>query len=175
MEAELNDSRSKIQVLSDREDFLLAELAAQVHDLDCKFLLFFVLLCLLFALLFLRVAFAGIQNNAAEENRIVEDELQQLTACSSSSFWSNLDKSRVLLTLRTRVKQVSGVMGLCHAALCNIYGALFPLNKQPKGIFAGLRRLERARLFGPLRPLGDQVIMGHRGQPKLLQIGRAHV
>ena len=27
-------------------------------------------------------------------------------------------------------------MGLCHAALCNIYGALFPLNKQPKGIFA---------------------------------------
>ena len=27
-------------------------------------------------------------------------------------------------------------MGLCHAALCNIYGALFPLNKQPEGIFA---------------------------------------
>ena len=100
LEAELKDFHSKMQALSDREDFLLAELAAQVHDLDYKFLLFFVLLYLLFALLFLRVAFAGIQNNAAEENRIVEDELQQLTACSSSSFWSNLDKSRVLLTLR---------------------------------------------------------------------------
>ena len=81
------------------------------------------------SILFLRTVFVGVQDNVAEENRIVEDELQRPTAYSSSSFWSNLDKSRVLLTLRTRVKQVSGVMGLCHAALCNIYGALFPLNK----------------------------------------------
>ena len=93
--------------------------------------------CVLFSL---NVVFAGIPNNAAEENRIVEDELQRLTAYSSSSFWSDLEKSRVLLTLRTRVKQVSGVLGSCHAALCNIYGAMFPLNKQPEGIFALVKK-----------------------------------
>ena len=84
--------------------------------------------------------FAGIPNNATEENRIVEDELQRLTAYSSLSFWSNLERSRVLLTLRTRVKQVSGVLGSCHAALYNIYGAMFPLNKQPEGIFALVKK-----------------------------------
>ena len=30
-------------------------------------------------------------------------------------------------------------MGLCHAALYNIFTALFPLNKQPEGIFALLK------------------------------------
>ena len=79
---------------------------------------------------------AGIQENAAEEHRHVENELQKLASYSSSSFWSNIDKSRVLLTLRTRVKQVSGVLGSCHAALCNIYNAMFPLNRQPEGLFA---------------------------------------
>ena len=39
LEAELKDFHSKIQTSNDREDFLLAELAAQVHDLECKFLL----------------------------------------------------------------------------------------------------------------------------------------
>ena len=43
----------------------------------------------------------GVKGNPAEEKRIVEDELEQLPACSSSSFWSNLERSRVLLTLRT--------------------------------------------------------------------------
>ena len=80
-----------------------------------------------------------VKGNPAEEKRIVEDELQQLTACSSSSFWSNLERSRVLLTLRTRVKQMGGVMGSCHAALCNIFSALFPLNNQPEGIFTLLK------------------------------------
>ena len=28
------------------------------------------------------------------------------------------------------------MVGSCHAALCNIYGAMFPLNKQPEGLFA---------------------------------------
>ena len=40
LEAELKESHSKEQVASDREDFLLNELAAQVHDLDCKSQLF---------------------------------------------------------------------------------------------------------------------------------------
>ena len=38
LETELKDFRSRVQTSNDREDFLLAELAAQVHDLDCKFL-----------------------------------------------------------------------------------------------------------------------------------------
>lgn len=78
----------------------------------------------------------GIKGTLAEEKRIVEGELERLTSCSSSSFWSDLEKSKVLLTLRTRVGQVSGVIGSCHAALCNVFAALFPLNKQPEGIFA---------------------------------------
>ena len=36
LEAELKDSHSKEQVATDWEDFLLNELAEQVHDLDCK-------------------------------------------------------------------------------------------------------------------------------------------
>ena len=31
-------------------------------------------------------------------------------------------------------------MGLCHAAFCNIYGAMFPLNKQPEGLFALVKK-----------------------------------
>ena len=75
---------------------------------------------------------AVIQENPAEEHRFVENELKRLASSNSSSFRSNIDKSRVLLTLRTRVKQVSGVVGSCHATLCNICGAMFPLNEQPK-------------------------------------------
>lgn len=78
----------------------------------------------------------GVKGTPADEERIVESELERLTSCSSSSFWADSEKSKVLLTLRTRVGQVSGVIGSCHAALCNIFAALFPLNKQPEGIFA---------------------------------------
>ena len=39
-----------------------------------------------------------------------------------------------------RVQQVSGVIGSCHAAFCNIYGAMFPLNKVPNGLFGMLRK-----------------------------------
>ena len=45
-----------------------------------------------------------------------------------------------MLTLRTRVSQVVGTIGSCHAALCNIHSALLPLNKQPKGIFVLIRK-----------------------------------
>ena len=38
LEAELNHCQSMVQLSSDREDFLLAEIAAQVHDLNCKFI-----------------------------------------------------------------------------------------------------------------------------------------
>ena len=130
----------------------------------------------------------GVKGNPAEEKRIVEDELEQLTSCSSSSFWSNLERSIVVLTLRTRVKQMSGVVGSCHAALCNIFSALFPLNKQPEGIFALLnefssynkaKKLVRHHLIGGAKfalavakthyPRIDYSLIA-RGQ-----IGRAHV
>ena len=42
----------------------------------------------------------------------------------------------MLLTLRTRTRQMIGVVGSCHVALCNVFNALFPLNRQPEGIFA---------------------------------------
>ena len=36
LEAEIQDSQSRVKASQDREEFLFAELAAQVHDLDCK-------------------------------------------------------------------------------------------------------------------------------------------
>ena len=38
LEAELEVSQSQVQTSNDREEFLLAEIAAQVHDLNCKFI-----------------------------------------------------------------------------------------------------------------------------------------
>ena len=38
LEAELEVSQSQVHTTNDREEFLLAELAAQVHDLNCKLL-----------------------------------------------------------------------------------------------------------------------------------------
>ena len=38
LEADLSRCQSMVQLSSDREDFVLAELAAQVHDLKCKFI-----------------------------------------------------------------------------------------------------------------------------------------
>ena len=62
-------------------------------------------------------------------------ELQELASSSSALFWSHTGSARVLLTLRNRVKQVSGVMGMCHATLLNAYTAMFPLDERPHGIF----------------------------------------
>ena len=65
----------------------------------------------------------------------MDAELQELASSSSASFWSCAGSSRVLLTLRNRVKQVNGVMGMCHAALLNTYTSMFPLDERPRGIF----------------------------------------
>ena len=49
-----------------------------------------------------------------------------------------------------RVKQVSGVMGMCHAALLNAYTAMFPLDERPHGIFGLARKFssyEKAKLL----------------------------
>ena len=36
LEVELQELRSKVHSMSDKENLLIAELATQVHDLDCK-------------------------------------------------------------------------------------------------------------------------------------------
>ena len=98
----------------------------------------------------LRFDCVGVQNKGAEEERMVDADLQELAASSSSSFWSHAGPARVLLTLRNRVKQVNGVMGMCHATLCNIYSALFPLDEQPRGIFVLSQKFssyEKAKLL----------------------------
>ena len=77
-------------------------------------------------------------------------DLQELASSSSASFWSQASSARVLLTLRHRVRQVSGVMGMCHAALLNAYTAMFPLDERPHGIFGFARKFssyEKAKLL----------------------------
>ena len=55
LEAELKDYKSQVQTLNDREEFLLAELAAQVHDLNCKLLFYLQISFFLVALILLKV------------------------------------------------------------------------------------------------------------------------
>ena len=57
LEAELKDSQSQVQTLNDREEFLFAELAAQVHDLNCKLLFYLQIPLFLVALILLKVNF----------------------------------------------------------------------------------------------------------------------
>ena len=77
----------------------------------------------------------GIHGNDADEERTVNADLQELASSSSALFSPQASSARVLLTLRHRVRQVSGVMGMCHAALLNAYTAMFPLDERPHGIF----------------------------------------
>ena len=69
----------------------------------------------------------------------------------------------MLLTLRTRVKQDSGIIGSFHAALCNIYNVMFPLNRQPEGLFAPLKDFcnykEAKRLVRRQLIVGDKVAL----------------
>ena len=73
-----------------------------------------------FFLLFL----AGLHGSDVDEERTVNADLQELASSSSASFWSHASSARVLLTLHNHVKQVSGVMVMCHAALLNAYTAI---------------------------------------------------
>ena len=45
LEAELKEAHSRIEASSSREEFLFAELASQVGDLNCKFLLLSFIIC----------------------------------------------------------------------------------------------------------------------------------
>ena len=45
LEAELKEAHSRVEASSTREDFLFAELAAQVGDLNCEFLLLLFIVC----------------------------------------------------------------------------------------------------------------------------------
>ena len=76
--------------------------------------------------------------------------LQELASSSLASFWSQASSARVLRTLRHQVRQVSGVMGMCHAALLNSYTTMFPLDEYPHGIFGFARKFssyEKAKLL----------------------------
>ena len=90
----------------------------------------------------------GVHGN--NEECTVNAELQELASSSSTSFWTQSGSARVLLTLRHRVRQVSGVIGACHAALMNAYTAMFPLDEHPHGIFGFARKFssyEKAKLL----------------------------
>ena len=60
-------------------------------------------------------------------------------------------------------------MGLCHAALCNIYGALFPLNKQPEGIFDAVKRFNT---FNKAKKLVRHQLIG--GAKFALAVAKTH-
>ena len=45
LEAELTEAHSRVEASSSREEFLFAELAAQVGDLNCEFLLLLFIFC----------------------------------------------------------------------------------------------------------------------------------
>ena len=151
LKTKLQHFQSELQSASDRENFVMAELAAQVHDLNCEYFLrhdAFVFAVLPFSKSRLLLRYAGIRG--PDEERSVDAELQELASGSSASFWTQSGSARVLLTLRHRVRQVSGVIGTCHVALMNAYTAMFPLDERPHGIFGFARKFssyEKAKLL----------------------------
>ena len=64
---------------------------------------------------------------------------------------------------------MSGVIGLCHVALCNIYGTMFPLNKQPEGLFALVKKFSN---FNKAKVLVRRQLVG--GAKFALAVAKTH-
>ena len=110
LKAKLQHLQSELQSADDRENFVMAELAAQVHDLNCEYLLHRGALAFgarLFCKMRSLLRYAGIRGH--DEERSVDAELQELASSSSTSFWTQSGSARVLLTLRHRVDRKTHV------------------------------------------------------------------
>lgn len=75
-----------------------------------------------------------------ESNRI-QSRLNSLSSAPDTpSFWLDRTKGFVLATLQDHASQVKSFVESCRTAMTLIYSAMFPLNEQPRGFEALMRK-----------------------------------
>jgi hypothetical protein len=60
----------------------------------------------------------------------------------ADNFWADRSKAEILTMLQDRISQDGALAETCHAALAIFHQVMFPLNDQPDGLHALLRRFE---------------------------------
>jgi hypothetical protein len=148
LQAKVDIAQSKQRRAAEREEFLMTEVSNVSKDLACKRTVqppsIFINSVMMIVIKLDFFPVAGIQLNSADERRRVENRLRTLAnnaGSDASIFWSDRGKAFILATLQDRASQVGRVIGSCKSALANIYQAMFPLNKQPDGLFSLLKKL----------------------------------
>jgi hypothetical protein len=60
----------------------------------------------------------------------------------ADNFWADRSKAEILTVLQDRISQAGALAEMCRAALAIVHHVMFPLNYQPDGLPALLRRFE---------------------------------
>jgi len=86
------------------------------------------------------VACAGAQSDLQELTR-VENRLKSLNdSPDAHPFWLNRTRGYLRATLQDRVAQVRTLAESCQSALALVHRTMFPLNEQPRGFGALMRK-----------------------------------
>src|SRR5664279_999739 len=103
---------------------------------------------------------ASVQPDSQESTR-VQNRLNALNgAPDAPSFWLDRTKGFVLATLQDRVAQVRTFAESCRSALALVHSAMFPLNEQPQGFGALVRKFRNGEaIMGFVR---EQLVIGAR-------------
>src|SRR5664279_4243626 len=103
---------------------------------------------------------AGAQSDLQELTR-VENRLKSLSdAPDAHPFWLNRTRGYLLATLQDRVAQVRNLAESCQSALALVHNAMFPLNEQPRGFGALIRKFRNGEAIkGFVR---EQLVAGAR-------------
>jgi len=84
----------------------------------------------------------GAQSDLQELTR-VESRLKSLSDSPDvHPFWLNRTRGYLLATLQDRVAQVRNLAESCKSALALVHRAMFPLNEQPRGFGALMRKFQ---------------------------------
>src|SRR5664279_5225549 len=83
---------------------------------------------------------AGVQSDLQEVTR-VQNRLNALSSAPDvHPFWLDRTRGFLLATLQDRVAQVRILAESCQSALALVHCAMFPLNEQPRGFGALMRK-----------------------------------
>jgi hypothetical protein len=63
----------------------------------------------------------------------------------TDNFWADCSKAEKLTVLQDRISEAGALAETCCAALAIVHQAMFPLNDQPDGLPALLRRFENGK------------------------------
>ena len=137
--------KSKQAAMVERENFLLSEMRRLSEHLLCKFS-FCASLCACLLLVLPRRNSTGTQLDPGAEAKRVTFKLNTLADLASRGapgFWSDRDRSHVLVTLQDRVEQVGMFVKSCRSALELIFRSLFSLNPAPRSLADLMKKFHR--------------------------------